>query len=106
MPNNYRNIEPTTLLNKPVNAICVLAMSVQLFESCTAQYGVLEITEIQPPLPLPNYPNPQVVTHVWGPIVVNGAVTLSGDDYTNWGTNDNYIYEEVAAKLGLTLLPL
>jgi hypothetical protein len=51
-------------------------------------------------------PGSTAVTAVWGPALVNGALTLSGDDYTNWGTDDNYIYQEVAAKLGLTLLPL
>jgi hypothetical protein len=104
MQNNYRYIEPATVLDKPVNAICIPNVNVQLFESCTAQYEVREITEIPPPLVMP--PGSTAVTAVWGPAWVNGALALSGDDYTNWGTDDNYIYQEVAAKLGLTLLPL
>ena len=98
MQNNYRYIEPATVLDKPVNAICIPNVHVLLFESCTTLYEVREITEIQTPgMPL---------TPVWGPALVNGTMTLSGDDYTNWGNDDNYIYEEIAAKLGLTLLPL
>ena len=98
MQNNYRYIEPATVLDKPVNAICIPNVNVLLFESCTALYEVREITEIQTPGMPPS--------QVWGPAWVNGTMALSGDDYTNWGSNDNYIYEEVAAKLGLTLLPL
>ena len=30
-------------------------------------------------------------------------VTLSGDDYTNWGNNDDYIISYVANKLGFTV---
>jgi hypothetical protein len=42
---------------------------------------------------------------MWGSPLMTGSITLSGDDYANWGNDDNYIYEQIAAKLGLTLLP-
>jgi hypothetical protein len=32
-------------------------------------------------------------------------MSLSGDDYKNWGNDDSYIYTFVAQKLGLTLNP-
>ena len=32
-------------------------------------------------------------------------MTLSGDDYKNWGTDDDYIINYVAKKLGLTVNP-
>lgn len=31
-------------------------------------------------------------------------MTLSGDDYTNWGNDDNYLVDYVVEKLGLTLI--
>jgi hypothetical protein len=43
---------------------------------------------------------------MWGPVLMNGSITLSGDDYTSWGTDDNFLYEKIAEKLGLTLIPL
>jgi hypothetical protein len=30
-------------------------------------------------------------------------LTLSGDDYTNWGGDDTYLYQYVANKMGYTL---
>jgi hypothetical protein len=32
-------------------------------------------------------------------------IVLSGDDYTNWGNNDDYIVNTCAAKLGLVVKP-
>ena len=31
-------------------------------------------------------------------------VTLEGVDYTNWGTNDDYVIQFIATKLGYTLV--
>ena len=37
--------------------------------------------------------------------VANGNIGLSGDpDYTNWGSNDDYIYEYVATNLKLVIV--
>ena len=37
--------------------------------------------------------------------VSQGNLGISGDpDYTNWGSNDDYIYEYVAKDLNLTLV--
>ena len=100
MQNNYRQIEPAPVLDKTANAISVPYVNVQLFQSCTAQYEVRQVTEI-PPLP-----DGQVLPAFWGPVLMNGSITLSGEDYTSWGEDDNYLYEKIAEKLGLTLIPL
>lgn len=34
----------------------------------------------------------------------NQIIKISGDDYTNWGNDDNYIINLVLTKLGLTKL--
>ena len=100
MQTNYRQIEPAPVLDKTANAISVPYVNVQLFQSCTAQYEVRQVTEI-PPLP-----DGQVLPAFWGPVLMNGSITLSGEDYTSWGEDDNYLYEKIAEKLGLTLIPL
>jgi hypothetical protein len=35
----------------------------------------------------------------------NDIVTLSGTDYTNWGSNDEYLVVTVLGKLGIQLAP-
>lgn len=100
MQNNYRMIQPAPVLEKTANAISITFVNVQLFQSCNAQYEVRQITEI-PPLP-----DGQVLPPMWGPALMTGNITLTGDDYTSWGDDDNYLYEKVAEKLGLTLIPL
>ena len=43
---------------------------------------------------------------IMGPTLMTGSITLTGEDYAAWGDDDNYLYQEVAEKLGLTLIPL
>jgi hypothetical protein len=31
-------------------------------------------------------------------------LTMEGEDYTNWGSDDNYIINYVATKLGFTII--
>ena len=100
MQSNYRLIEPAPVLDKTANAIAIPYVNVQLFQSCTAQYEVRQITEI-PPLP-----DGQVLPPIMGPTLMTGSITLTGEDYAAWGDDDNYLYQEVAKKLGLTLIPL
>lgn len=100
MQSNYRLIEPAPVLDKTANAIAIPYVNVQLFQSCTAQYEVRQITEI-PPLP-----DGQVLPPIMGPTLMTGSITLTGEDYAAWGDDDNYLYQEVAEKLGLTLIPL
>ena len=97
MQTNYRKIEPAPVLGKTANAICIPNANVQLFQSCTAQYEVRQITEIA-------LPDGQVLPAMWGPVLMNGSITLSGDDYAAWGADDQYLYEKIAEKLGLKVL--
>lgn len=39
-----------------------------------------------------------------GNIVDVSIVLLQGDDYTNWGNDDNYIVNFVAKQLGFTIV--
>ena len=32
-------------------------------------------------------------------------ITMSGDDYKNWGNDDNYVQQFVAKQLGFTIAP-
>lgn len=34
-----------------------------------------------------------------------GQLTLVGEDYSNWGSDDDYIWSWTAAKLGLVIVP-
>lgn len=34
----------------------------------------------------------------------SGALDISGEDYTNWGADDDYIWEYVASKLNLIII--
>jgi hypothetical protein len=99
MQTNYRKIEPAPVLGNTANAICIHYANVQLFQSCTAQYEVRQITDI------PTLPDGQTLPPMWGPVLMTGSLVISGDDYAAWGADDNYLYEKVAEKLGLTLLP-
>jgi len=36
-------------------------------------------------------------------MVADGNISLTGEDYLEWGTNDNYPYEWAATKLNLTI---
>lgn len=38
-----------------------------------------------------------------GRCISNHMVTIEGQDYLNWGTDDNYVRRFVSAKLGFTL---
>jgi hypothetical protein len=36
-------------------------------------------------------------------MVADGNISLTGEDYQEWGTNDTYPYEWAATKLNLTI---
>lgn len=36
--------------------------------------------------------------------VANGNIGISGEEYTAWGADDNYIYTTIAADLKLTIV--
>lgn len=39
-----------------------------------------------------------------GELLVNGILDMVGDDYSNWGDNDDYVYTWSADKLNLTII--
>jgi hypothetical protein len=34
-----------------------------------------------------------------------GRITLSGEDYADWGSDDNYVFNKIAEQLNLTVVP-
>ena len=39
-------------------------------------------------------------------LVPTASLTLAGDAYTAWGSNDDYLYEYTAQQLGLTIVEI
>lgn len=66
-----------------IKRICVMVTNVILHVSCTVAYSLFDDT---------------------GRIVKTDVLILTGDDYTNWGSNDNYIQDFILTKLGYTKL--
>ena len=100
MNNNYRRIEPAPVLDKTADAISIPHVSVQLFCSCSAQY---EVRQLVSGIPMPGG---EVSPLILGPVLLSGTMVLSDEDYAAWGDDDNYIYEKIAERHGLTLIPL
>jgi hypothetical protein len=47
----------------------------------------------------------RVITYdIEGSSIDTTSVLLAGEDYTNWGTNDDYVIQFVATQLGFTLV--
>jgi len=47
----------------------------------------------------------RVITYdIEGSSIDTTSVLLAGEDYTNWGTNDEYVIQFVATQLGFTLV--
>lgn len=38
-------------------------------------------------------------------LLTNGILNLEGEDYSNWGSDDDYVWIWAANKLNLTLVP-
>lgn len=88
------------MLDKTANAISIPYVNVQLFQSCTAQYEVRQV------MPRHELPDGNMMPIMLGQILLSGSITLSGDEYAAWGDDDNYIYEKIAERHGLTLIPV
>lgn len=39
-----------------------------------------------------------------GEILISGALLMDGNDYSNWGDDDDYVYTWSADKLNLTII--
>ena len=46
----------------------------------------------------------QVQIHYQNGALANEFITISGDEYKEWGADDNWIYQKVATKLALGVL--
>lgn len=50
--------------------------------------------------------NFRVITYdIEGSSIDTTSVLIAGEDYAAWGSNDEYVIQFVATKLGFTLLP-
>ena len=48
----------------------------------------------------------RVITYdIDGSSIDTTSILLAGEDYTAWGSDDEYVIQFVATKLGFTLLP-
>lgn len=79
-----KNIEPVTFFPQQATQLCVDDCHVRLGESANVQYSFLD-----------NSGNQLRVSRM----------EISGDDYQQWNDNDDYIFDFVANKLGVTVLP-
>jgi hypothetical protein len=46
----------------------------------------------------------QVQVHYQNDIFANEFITIEGDEYLEWGTDDNWLYRKIATKLALGTL--
>jgi hypothetical protein len=99
MTTAYRAIVDAPVLGRTANAITIPWVQVTPFNYATIQYEVRTLEALHAP------DGTLVPAAMVGPVLMTGSITLSGDDYLAWGDDDSYLYEKVAEKLGLTLLP-
>ena len=80
---DIQNIVPTEQATSiTINAFRVDVIRLTLFESAVLRAIMYDADENQ---------------------VLTQVVELKGEDYLNWSTNDEYIYQYVAQQLGFTL---
>ena len=102
MNTGYRMIQDAPVLGQTANAIAITWVNVQPFNLANVQYEMRSIEQM--PMPSPDG-GPSVMVPVPAKLLFASNITLSGDDYSGWGDDDQYLYETLASKLGLTLLP-
>ena len=82
-----KNIELKTIwkdgINKDASKIQIQGTSVRLNESASFYYTLYTDTDEE---------------------IAEGSMILEGDEYNNWGNQDDYVYEVICSKLGLTLV--
>jgi hypothetical protein len=105
MTTAYKNIQDAPVLGQTANAIAINYVTVTPFNSANVQYEVRAIQT--PPSPEPVDPNlaPPMGNIPVSVTLMTGSLLLAGEDYSGWGDDDNYLYQKVAEKNGLTLLP-
>jgi hypothetical protein len=99
MTTAYRAIVDAPVLGRTANAIAIPWVQVTPFNYATVHYEVRTLEPFQAPDGI------QVPSAMMGPALMTGDLLITGDDYAAWGDDDSYLYEKVAEKLGLTLLP-
>lgn len=69
------------------------------YEGATNQFCILSINVV------PHQAvNCKVQVHYQNGVFANEFVTISGDEYKEWGADDNWIYHKIATKLALGVL--
>ena len=104
--NTYRKISDAPVLGKTANAIAVTWVNVSPFLSGNIQYE-LRFTEELPTPPLPEGQTEETPRHgmVMSTTLFGSNLSMSQEEYAAWGADDDYLYELLATRLGLTLLP-
>jgi hypothetical protein len=101
MTTAYRQIADAPVLGQTANAVAIPWVQVTPFNYANIQYEVRKLEQVQMPSPA-GMTSPAMMI---GNVLMTGSLTLQGADYAAWSDDDNYLYEKVAEKLGLTLLP-
>lgn len=81
----HATIQPVPAFPKP--AVALFINNVTVWPSSEAQFG-------------------WTLRDADGVQVGSGILTLSGDAYAAWGTDDDYLYTYTAAQLGLTIVEI
>ena len=80
-----KNIKPVTVFPNTATKLRVDDCLVTLDESVNVQWALLDNN-----------------SNVLG---APGRLTFSGEDYENWGSDDDYLFNLVASALSLTVIP-
>ncbi len=80
-----KNIEPVQVFPNTATKLRVDDCLVTLDESVNVQWTLLDSNDAVLGAP--------------------GRITFSGEDYANWGDNDDYLFDLVASALNLTVIP-
>jgi hypothetical protein len=91
----FKKIQPATILGSTANVITITSVFVDLFRGCTVNYELLEATFSTVG---------GVESIASSESLMTNSVFLDDEAYENWGEDDYYIHEQVALKLGLTIV--
>lgn len=105
MTTAYRNIQDAPVLGQVANAIAINYVTVTPFSSANVQYEVRSIQAVPAPPADANNPSESTPMVPITQTLMTGSLFLAGEEYSAWGDDDNYLYQKVAEKNGLTLLP-
>jgi hypothetical protein len=104
--NSYRSIADAPVLGRTANAIAVTWVNVNPFLSGNIQYELRYLEQLPaPPLPEGQTEDPARPGMVMSTTLFGSNLAMTQEEYNAWADDDEYLYELLAVRLGLTLLP-